>query len=524
MKLAKKLKRNQQNEEGKMKKGLLVVTTLLMVGMLAMGSPAPAEIIMAVAIDPETMDPHLYSSTTASMIFLHMLEGLTRLTPELQVVPQLATSWEVAEDKVTWTFQLRRGVKFQDGTPFNAEAVKFNFEHVTFADPPVRRTEMFAGFIERLEVVDEYTVRIITLKPFGPMLEYLAHPAAAIMSPTHRMDPGANPDRHPVGTGPFRFVEWIAGDRLVMERNEEYWGELPKIDRVIVKPVPESAARVMMLETGEAHVIAAPSPHDVPLLEAIPGVTVYTIPETRASFALMNNQRWPFSDIRVRHALNHAVDVDAIIEHLFHGFGEPLRSPLPPKMWAHVDIGDYEYDPERARELLREAGVPEGFTVRVWTYVHPRYPILAEALGAYLEAVGLNVEITVFEWAAFLAHRSAPLETTEVEIMVHGWGAGTVEPDWQLRPLLTTPMWPPDGWNASHFSNPEVDKWIHIGMTEVDREKRKLAYAEAQRLIFEYAPWIFLMAPVHIVATQGVEGVWVFPHGGIMVIEASVVE
>ena len=509
-------------------RSVLIVVMVLTMALVATGVSAFAAggqpLIMAVAVEPETMDPHLYSSTVASMTFLHMLQGLVRLTVDLDVVPELATSWEVAEDRVTWTFHLRRGVKFHDGTPFNAQAVKFNFETVAFAYPPVRRTEMFAAFIKSLEVVDEYTVRIITREPFGPMLQYLAHPASAIMSAAHRKDPEANPDRHPVGTGPFRFVEWIAGDRLVFERNEEYWGELPEIERVIVKPVPEAAARVMMLETGEAHVIVAPEPHDVPLLEATPGVTVYAIPETRTSFALMNNERWPFSDIRVRHALNHAVDVEAIVEHLFGGFGEPLTSPLPSTMWGHVSIGDFEYDPERARELLREAGVPEGFTVRLWSYHHPRYPVLTEAVADYLEAVGLDVEVTIFEWAAFLAHRSAPLATTEVEIMIHGWGAGTVEPDWQLRPLLTTAMWPPDGWNASHFSHPEVDKWIHIGMTEVDLEKRKAAYAEAQRLIWENAPWIFLMTPFHIVATQGVEGVWVFPHGGTMVIEASFVE
>jgi ABC-type transport system substrate-binding protein len=470
------------------------------------------------------MDPHLYSSTIASQTFLHILDGLVRLTVDLEVVPQLATSWEVAEDKVTWTFYLRRGVKFHDGTPFNAQAVKFNFETVTFAHPPVRRTGMFAAFIKSLKVVDNYTIQIITREPFGPMLEYLAHPASAIMSKAHRKEVGVGADRHPVGTGPFRFVEWKAGDRLVMERNEEYWGELPRIERIILKPVPESAARVMMLETGEAHVICDPEPHDIPILEAIPGVEVFTVAETRASFALMNNQRWPFSDVRVRHALNHAVDVEAIITYLFGGFGVPLTSPLPPKMWGHVDVGDFEYNPERARELLREAGVPEGFKVRLWTYVHYRYPVLAEGVAAFLEAVGLNVEITIFEWAAFLAHRSAPLETTKVEIMIHGWGAGTVEPDWQLRPLLTRAMWPPRGWNAAHYHNPEVDKWIHIGMTEVDREKRLAAYAEAQQLIFEDAPWIFLMAPYAKAATRGVEGVWVFPHGGVMVREASFVE
>lgn len=504
------------------KKLLLIPLALLIVLSLVTFGYSQEPFIFVQGVDPETLDPHLYASTVAANVFQHVLDRLVELTPELEIKPMLATSWEVAEDKVTWTFHLRQGVHFHDGTPFNAQAVKDNFEAVAFADPPIRRTRMFAVFMKELRVVDQYTVQIITLEPFGAMIPNMAHPAAAIMSPTARRVLGPDVARNPVGTGPFKFVEWVPGDRLVLERNEGYWGEAPQIETLIFKPVREAASRIMMLEAGEAHLITGVTPHDVARLKADPDITVSATPTTRSMYIGMNTQIWPFNDVRVRHAINYAVDMEAIIEHVLLGFGTELDSHIPHLMWGHVPVGPFGYDPERARELLREAGIPEGTPIALWT-PHGRYVMdkeTAEAVAGFLEAVGFDVEITVWEWAAYLAAMRKPLEETEVEMFLLGWASGTVEPDWQTRPLFATGMWPPAGWNRAFFSNPIVDELIHKGMITVDYEKRKEVFAELQRLIWADAPWLFMNTMYHIVAMRGVGGVCIFPHEGTRAIHA----
>ncbi|MBT9148147.1 MAG: Glutathione-binding protein GsiB [Syntrophomonadaceae bacterium] len=503
---------------------------LLTFSLVAIGCPEPVEVVEAPTpdfifvqgADPETLDPFRYASTIAANVFLHVLQPLLIQTTELELVPGLATSWEVAEDGVTWTFFLRRGVKFHDGTPFNAEAVKLNFEAVAFAVPPLPRTRMFAVFMQEVRVVDEYTVQIITKKPFAPMLANMAHPAAAIMSPTAREKLGADIAIAPVGTGPFKFVEWIPGDRVVLERNEAYWGELPKIERLIFKPVKEAASRIMMLEAGEAHLITGVTPHDVPRLKQDPEITVIAIPTTRSMYFAINHLRWPWTDLRVRQAINYAVDKETIIERVLLGFGAPLTSHLPHLMEGHVAVGPYPYNPERARELLREAGVPEGTKINLWT-PHGRYVMdkeITEAVAGYLEAVGFEVVLTVWEWAAYLAATRTPAEETDRDLFYFGWAAGTVEPDWQTRPLFTTAMWPPAGWNRGFYSNPRVDELVYKAMGTINREEFNEIYAEIQRLIWEDAAWLFKNVMYHIVATRDVAGVWVFPHEGTRAVGA----
>lgn len=277
-----------------------------------------------------------------------------------------------------------------------------------------------------------------------------------------------------------------------------------------------------MLEAGEAHLITGVTPHDVARLEANPAITVHAVPTTRSMYIGFNNQMWPFTDIRVRHAINYAVNIEAIIEHILLGFGTALDSHIPHLMWGHTAVGPFGYDPERARELLREAGVPEGYTIHLWT-PHGRYVMdkeMAEAIAGFLEAVGFNVEITVWEWAAYLAELRKPVEEACARMFLLGWASGTVELDWQTRPLFATAMWPPAGWNRAFFSHPRADELIYKGMASVDREERKAIYAELQELIFWEAPWLFLNTMYHIVATRDVGGICVFPHEGTRAVRA----
>jgi ABC-type transport system substrate-binding protein len=503
---------------------VLVLVISLASSLVAVGRPAPREFIFVQGVDPETLDPHLYASTVAANVFQHVLDRLILLTPELELKPMLATFWEVAADQVTWTFHLRQGVQFHDGTPFNAQAVKDNFVAVAFAVPPIARTRMFADFMEEVRVVDEYTVQIITKEPFGAMLNYMAHPAAAIMSPTARRKLGAAIARNPVGTGPFTFREWVPGDRLVLERNEEYWGEAPQIDTLIFKPVKEAASRIMMLEAGEAHLITGVTPHDVARLRADPAITVLVTPTIRVMYIGMNHQIWPFNDVRVRHAINYAVNKEAIISHILLGFGTILTSHLPHLMPGHVPVGPFPYDPARARELLREAGVPVGTTITLWT-PHGRYVMdkeMAEAVAGFLEAVGFNVEITVWEWAAYLAELRRPLGESRVQMFLLGWASGTVEADWQTRPLFYSGMWAPRGWNRGFFSHPRVDELIRKQMTTVDPEALRAVQTELQELLFWEAPWLFLNTMYHIVAIRDAGGVCIFPHEGTRAVHAYV--
>ncbi|MFQ6077158.1 MAG: ABC transporter substrate-binding protein, partial [Candidatus Bathyarchaeia archaeon] len=386
-------------------------------------------------------------------------ETLTRVNPtgeEPTVLPLLATSWEVSpDDPNTWIFHLREGVKFHDGTPFNAEAVKVNIERMLNPENKAGGRSAFT-MITSVEVVDEYTVAITSDSPFMDLPGNLAYSVMCINSPTQLEKLGEeNYYTYPIGTGPFKFVEHKKGEEVRLEANEEYWGGRPFLDEFVMKPIPETPSRIMALEAGEVDVAYHVPPRDAQRFKENPdlGIEVLNPPSQRRIFVGMNNLWGPFKDVRVRQALNYAVDQQAIIDNILLGLTIPMDSPMPPSAACYSPIMQYEYNPDKAKELLAEAGYPDGFKATL-RYGEGRYLLdseVVQAVAAYLADVGVEVEVIPLEWGTYIGEIWKPPEENETQLFFIGWGLPTLTADMGVG-FFTTDAWAPASLNSMFYS------------------------------------------------------------------------
>ncbi|MBT9143375.1 MAG: Glutathione-binding protein GsiB [Dehalococcoidia bacterium] len=476
-------------------------------------------------VEPPTLDTIRMSCSPAATVSQHITQTLVELDVDGTLKPSLAESWEVSPDGLVWTLRLRQGVEFHDGTPFNAEAVKFNLDR--FLDPASRAPFRFLiARITEVKVVGEYGVSLHLDAPFAPMLAHLSHAFIGMLSPTavKALGEGVRVDE-PVGTGPFKFVEWLRGERIILERNEDYWGKRPYLDEVVFKFVPEDAARIMMLEAGDAHAIMRVLPMDVPRLEADPAIDVVHADSVRTIYIGFNTQREPFTDIRVRQAINYAVNKEEIVEFILGGAGRVSDAPISTGIFGYraAAAGPYEYNPEKARRLLAEAGFPHGFET---TLHHPtgRYMMdvaIVEAVQAQLREVGIVAELVTMEWAAYLAFTRKPLEESKLEMYLLGWGTVTGDADYGLYPLFHTTQWVPAGSARSFYSNVQVDLLLDKARVTPVSELRKNLYGQIIDILWYEAPWLFLHSEVQINAQRkGVHGLIHHPMENIFAWEA----
>jgi len=515
------------------KKGLLMVSVaLLLVSSLALGCPRPVppqvveRLEVALAAEPPTLDLIRMACGIAATVIRTIAPGLVYRCPVAgAVVPVLAESWEFSPCGTMLTFYLRQGVRFHDGTPFNAEAVRFNLERFLQPGVPFR---FMIDKVKAIEVVDDYTAKLRLTEPFAPIVAHLAHEFLGMFSPTavKALKPGEFVTE-PVGAGPFRFVEWIVGERIVLAAVEDHWGGRPYVDEIVFRTIPEAAVRVKMLEVGDVQVASIPA-HEKARLEADPEITVLSEPATgRQRTVWINSMLPPFDDVRVRHALNYATDKEAIIQHLLHGMGTPGTAPLTPIIWGHHTVGPWPFNPDKARELLAEAGFPDGFKTRLLHVPMFDAPVIAEAMKAMWADVGIEVELAVKEWADFLAFIRRPLEEAiganpRELALARGWGVPTADADYGLFPLYHSGQWPPVGWNIVFLNHPEVDRLLEKQRIEVDPVRRKALLAEVQKLIWAEAPVVFLDAMGLIFGTRhNVHGVYLNPAGEIPVFERA---
>lgn len=359
---------------GKSKSGLsktvviLAVVALVIVAALATGflvlqptqqaqPPTPKIFRMAVSVDLDTFDPAGQTTTTVANMLDHVVETLFKINEKGELLPNLATDYRFEEGGKVVIIKLKTGVKFHDGSPFNAQAVKFSLDRVL--DPKIRvpiRAPYAA--IERVEVVDDYTVRIVLKYPFAPLVNALTWTTAAIISPKTVETPGNNYTliTRPIGTGPYVISEYVRGDRLVLTRAPDYWGKKPYYDQIVFKIVPDAATRLSQMLAGEVDMIMLPPVAEIEKLKNNPNLKVLLAPSNRLIFISINNQVEPFKDKRVRQALNYAVDKESIIRNVMFGVVDPVDSPMHKSLFGYCSVGQYPYDPARARELLRQAG------------------------------------------------------------------------------------------------------------------------------------------------------------------------
>lgn len=476
--------------------GVVFLTLGAMLCLIALpngpGAADAADRVLTVAIDanPSSLDiQDAQTFLTGLVLGIHVYDRLFEQSPS-GMKPQLAERWETSADGRTWTFYLRRGVKFHDGTPFNAAAVKESIARVVNPELKLRQASKFAG-ITSVDVVNEHTVRLTTNRPLGALPGNLSHQAGgSIQSPA-----AAKAGKFPVGTGPYRFVEYVPDERLVLAANKDYWGGAPSLDRLVFRIVPEARTRLAMLQSGEAQVIYNVAPTELEGLRKDPNITVSVPPSAGWRVFGFNTQRKPYSDVRVRQALNHAVDKAAIVKNIFKGVGHVADSPFGPGMFAYAPVMSYAYDPARAKKLLAEAGHPNGFKATM--FVSPGEIAggaeVAAAVQAYLQQVGVQVEIVSLEQAAWLAELTKPAEQNRTEIFQYQYGGA--DPD-ALRLVLHSKEWPPRR-NAAFYKNETLDRLLDEGAATVDQTKRAQIYQQAQKLVMEEAPWLFLSDWAH---------------------------
>jgi len=499
--------------------GAYLVVTTLGLAVLPMTRPTAAQqavrggtLTFATGADPDSLDPQNTQSNPGEQVNRMMHENLVRFSAKMQLEPALAESWVASKDGLAWTFKLRKGVKFHDGTSFDAKAVKYFFDRVLGDEKPFKAS-LYTPVVQGAEVIDDSTVRVILKQPFGAFLFIMAHSAGAIVSPAAHQKWGKDLALHPVGTGPFKFVEWMKGDHVTMERNDGYWGGAPNLDRVVVKTVREDQARVLMLESGDADLIVNIPTEEIPRLRKDARFTIESSPTARALFIAINVKKKPFDDVRVRQALNYAVNRDAIVKELFQNNAQVVASHVSPLQNGYAQLAGYPYDPKKSKELLAQAGQP-ALKVKLWS---PKGRFvkdyeLAQAVQQDLAAVGVEATLSTMEWGAYLAATKTPAEQTPRELFLLGWSPSTGEARWGTFPILHSSQLAPKGDNRGFFVSRGLDEAIDKATLATTDQARLGALREAQQIAIKEAPYIFLISPNMIVGTsKKVRGVMNLP-------------
>lgn len=428
-----------------------------------------------------------------------------------ELEPALATSWESSENGLVWTFHLRQGVMFHDGTPFNADAVLFSLNRQHETTHPFHKVggaynywidTGLAEIVDKITAVDEFTVQIRLKTAYAPFIYTLTIPAFSIVSPTAVEKWGEDFTNNPIGTGPFKFVLWDRNDKIVLTANETYWDGKPPLDRIIFQSIPDNSVRLIKLQEGSLHAMEFPNPDDLQQIRDDAALELLTQPGMSIGYLAMNMDKPPFDNLKVRLAMNHAINKAAIIEHLYQGTGIPAKNPIPPTLWSYDDtIEDYAYDPELAKKLLAEAGYPDGFETTLWALPVPRPYIpdgraLAEVLQSDLRNIGVAAKIVTYEWGTYLEKT----KSGEHDIAMLGWFADLGDPDNFFYYLLSKSAAKKPAGNISFYRSDAMQDVLERARTSTDREERVSLYQEAQAIFHEDVPWVPLAHAQQILA------------------------
>jgi dipeptide transport system substrate-binding protein len=499
------------------------IPTALCIAMLAAATPVSAKtLVFCSEGSPENFYPAINTTGTSfdvnSQIYSRIVEferGGTR------VVPGLAERWDISPDGKTYTFHLRRGIKwhtnriFKPTRDFNADDIMFSFERQWKEDHPFFKVTSsnhsyfndmgLPALLKSVEKLDDYTVRVVLNEPEAPFLSDLAMEFAGIQSKEYAdaMLKAGTPekiDQEPIGTGPFFLVQYQKDAVIRYRAFADYWGGKAKIDDLVFAITPDAAVRWAKLQKGECHVMPYPNPADLDAMRRTPGIQVLEQPGLNIGYLAYNTTKKPFDDVRVRKALNMAINKEAIIDAVYLSTGIAAKNPIPPSMWSYNDdIADDPFDPAAAKKLLSEAGYPDGFATDLWAMpvqrpYNPNARRIAELMQADLAKIGVKAEIRSFEWGEYRKR----VQNGEHMMAQFGWTGDNGDPDNFLHSLLGCNAAQTGGSNIAKFCYPPFEELVTKAKSVSDQAERTALYRKAQVVFKEQAPWFTIAHAVQL--------------------------
>lgn len=453
------------------------------------------ELIVVQGADARTLDPHRSNDQPSARVMNQIYETLVYQNDNMEIEAGLATSWE-AIDETTYEFRIKEGIMFHNGEELTAYDVKFTLLRGMNSS----QVSGVLGIIdpEKLLVYDRYTIRIGTKTPFAPMLAHLAHSAASILNEKAVVEAGDSYGRNPIGTGPYKLVNWVSGKMIKLERFDGYNGEDAKIKNLKFLIVPNGDERITLLEAGEIHIS-----YDVPAVDIFnisrnQELSLLRMPNYSITSVGFNVERGAFRDVRVRHAINHAVDMQSIVEAVYNGVGFQATGPLGPNVWAaHQELRPYGYDLDLAKILMEEAGYGNGFKATIWTNENLQRIDIANILHNQLKAINIDLEVKIVDWDTYLNVTESGLH----DMFIFGWVTVTGDPDYGLYPLFHSSH-VGTGGNSTFYSNEVVDELLDLARSESNVNNRISYYKTIQEIIRDDAPMVFTWVGEEITAIR----------------------
>ncbi|MFZ4831732.1 ABC transporter substrate-binding protein [Rouxiella sp. Mn2063] len=497
--------------------------TLLSAALLAvLSTPLYAATLTVMQNEaPRSMDPGNQTATFTGTVLDPMYEGLIKIGENLQLEPALATSWSSDASGLVWTFKLRSGVTFHDGTPFNADAVVANFARHLDVKRGLAASGRLRTFIDSVSKIDDSTVQFKLKKPYPAFLKLLTSGPCLMVSPT--ADKSGTLDSKAVGTGPYKLVQYKTGEYVLEEKYPGYWGKSSGPEDIKWTWSVEPSVMNMALQAGEADVINPVPPQFAKLLKNNPKFTLHESQGASVFWVALNTQLKPLDDVRVRQALNFATDKDGLVRAIMSGYATPANSPLAPVTPGYdKTLNPYPFNIEKAKELLKEAGYPNGFSMSI--AVQGADARIGQVLQSMWAKIGVKLDVRQMEsgvWTKAAFADPAGKKADGTGAVLASWSSGINGADLQLRPLYTTQSFAPTGANLGFFSDAKLDNLLDEAASTLDETARNKLYVQAQEEINQQAPQVLLYYQNDLFATgDKISNVWMIPGGNVIVKDA----
>ena len=474
-----------------MKKKLSMIFLLLVMALLSVNIYAETTVTVAQNADAKTLDPTASNDVPSHRVTLQIYDNLVD-RDHGKLVPGLAESWTQV-DPLTLDVKIRKNIKFHNGDPMTVGDVVFSLQKAK--DAPSMMS--FYSDIDKIEAIDDETVRITTKKSFGPLVNYLAHKGAGIMSEKAVKAAGDNYGQHPIGTGPFMFDSWVSADRIVLKANPDYYKGKPAIDTLVFRVIPEGVNRTIALETKEADIAYDIDPIDHDMVKHHSNLTLLQKSALTMNYLGFNTEKAPFNKKEVRQAIAYAIDMNSMIAAVYLGAASKANSPVSPEVFGYnKDTKGYDYNVAKAKELLAQAGYPNGFKAKIWTNDNGIRRDTAVILQDQLKQIGIDATIEILEWGSYLDR----LIRKEHDMFLLGW-TPSPDADSALYAVFHSKNHGSAG-NRTYYTNARVDELLDKGRETTVEADRIESYKEAQDIIMDEVPLIPLVYPDNNVGMQ----------------------